>query len=71
MLLLVGHDWGGPIALNTAALYPDTVTATGTLSVPYTPRSPMPILDLWKEIYKDRFFYQLIFSKRRSGRRRI
>ena len=54
--ITIGHDWGGPIALNTAALYPDTVTATGTLSVPYMPRSPMPILDLWKEIYKDRFF---------------
>ena len=61
--ITIGHDWGGPIALNTAALYPDTITATGTLSVPYMPRSPIPILDLWKEIYKDRFFYQLYFQK--------
>ena len=61
--ITIGHDWGGPIALNTAALYPETITATGTLSVPYMPRSPMPILDLWKEIYKDRFFYQLYFQK--------
>ena len=32
--ITVGHDWGGPIALNTAALFPEIITATGTLSVP-------------------------------------
>ena len=61
--ITIGHDWGGPIALNTAALYPEIVTATGTLSVPYMSRGPKPTLDLWKEIYKDRFFYQLYFQK--------
>lgn len=61
--ITIGHDWGGPIALNTAALHPEIITATGTMSVPYMSRSPMPILDLWKEIYKDRFFYQLYFQK--------
>ena len=57
--VVVGHDWGGPIALNTAALYPDRIRATGTMSVTYMGRGPMPLLDLWKEIYKDKFFYQL------------
>ena len=61
--ITIGHDWGGPIALNTAALHPEIITATGTLSVPYMSRGPMPYLDLWKEIYKDRFFYQLYFQK--------
>tara|TARA_Y100001970_G_scaffold282278_1_gene394801 strand:- start:5278 stop:6264 length:987 start_codon:yes stop_codon:yes gene_type:complete len=61
--ITIGHDWGGPIALNTAALNEDRVTATGTLSVPFMSRGPMPTLDLWKEIYKDRFFYQLYFQK--------
>ena len=61
--ITIGHDWGGPIALNTAALNEDRITATGTLSVPFTGRGPMPTLDLWKEIYKDRFFYQLYFQK--------
>ena len=61
--ITIGHDWGGPIALNTAALFPEIITATGTLSVPYMPKSPIPILDLWKEIYKDRFFYQLYFQQ--------
>ena len=61
--ITIGHDWGGPIALNTAALNEDRIAATGTLSVPFMGRGPMPTLDLWKEIYKDRFFYQLYFQK--------
>ena len=61
--ITIGHDWGGPIALNTAALNEDRITATGTMSVPFTGRGPMPTLDLWKEIYQDRFFYQLYFQK--------
>ena len=61
--ITIGHDWGGPIALNTAALNEDRITATGTMSVPFTGRGPMPTLDLWKEIYKDKFFYQLYFQK--------
>ena len=61
--ITIGHDWGGPIALNTAALHPEIINATGTMSVPYTSRGSMPTLDLWKQIYKDRFFYQLYFQK--------
>ena len=59
--ITIGHDWGGPIALTTALLYPERVYATGSLSVPHLNRSPLPTLDLWREIYKDRFFYQLYF----------
>ena len=54
--ITIGHDWGGPIALNTAALNEHRITATGTMSVPFTGRGPMPTLDLWKEIYKAKFF---------------
>ena len=61
--ITIGHDWGGPIALNTAVLFPELIKATGTLSVPYNSRGPMPTLDLWEQIYKDRFFYQLYFQK--------
>ncbi|MFF8785515.1 alpha/beta fold hydrolase [Streptomyces sp. NPDC015125] len=35
---IVGHDWGSPIAANTALLRPDLFTAVALLSVPYTPR---------------------------------
>lgn len=61
--ITIGHDWGGPIALHTAALNEDRITATGTMSVPFTGRGPMPALDLWREVYKDNFFYQLYFQR--------
>ena len=61
--ITIGHDWGAPIAMNTAVLYPKLIKATGTMSVPFTGRGPMPALDLWKEIYKDKFFYQLYFQQ--------
>ena len=61
--VVIGHDWGAPIAWHTALLHPDRVRAVGGLSVPYTGRSPIPPLDLWASIYKDRFFYQLYFQK--------
>ncbi len=61
--VLVGHDWGAPIAWNTAVLYPKQIKAVAGLSVPYVGRGPMPMIDLFKELYKDRFFYQLYFQK--------
>lgn len=41
--VIVGHDWGSPIAANTALLRPDVFTAVALLSVPYAPRGgPRP-----------------------------
>ena len=62
----IGHDWGYPIALTTALLYPERY-ATGSLSVPHLTRPPLPTLDLWREIYKDQFFYQLYFLNEGSA----
>ena len=61
--ILFGHDWGAPIVWNTAALYPDKISAVGALSVPYTGRGPMSSIDLWKMLYKGKFFYQLYFQE--------
>ena len=36
--VIVGHDWGSPIAANSALLRPDVFRALGLLSVPYAPR---------------------------------
>jgi pimeloyl-ACP methyl ester carboxylesterase len=36
--IVVGHDWGSPIAANSALLRPDVFRAVALLSVPYTPR---------------------------------
>lgn len=41
--IVVGHDWGSPIAANSALLRPDVFTAVAMLSVPYIPRGgPRP-----------------------------
>ena len=36
--IIVGHDWGAPIAANSALLRPDVFRALALLSVPYTSR---------------------------------
>jgi pimeloyl-ACP methyl ester carboxylesterase len=60
--ILVGHDWGAPICWNTAALHADRVAAVAGLSVPYRGRGKTSPIELWRQIYKDRFFYQLYFQ---------
>lgn len=61
--IIVGHDWGAPIAWNTARLHADKVTAVAGLSVPYMPVGPVSSIELWKQIYEGRFFYQLYFQE--------
>src|ERR1700730_17264004 len=36
--IIFGHDWGAPIAANSALLRPDVFHALALLSVPYSPR---------------------------------
>ncbi len=40
--VIVGHDWGSPIAAASAQLRPDLFTAVALLGVPYQPRSATP-----------------------------
>jgi pimeloyl-ACP methyl ester carboxylesterase len=35
--IIIGHDWGAPIACCSALLRPDIFTAVAMLSVPYSP----------------------------------
>jgi pimeloyl-ACP methyl ester carboxylesterase len=60
---LVGHDWGAPIAWNTAIRHPDRVRAVAGLSVPHTPALPMSLVDVFDQLYQDRFFYMLYFQE--------
>ncbi|KAG1647509.1 Epoxide hydrolase A [Nymphon striatum] len=46
--IVFGHDWGAPIAWNTARLHPAKVSAVAGLSVPYFPVG--------------KFFYQVYFQ---------
>jgi pimeloyl-ACP methyl ester carboxylesterase len=61
--ILIGHDWGAPIVWNTAQFFPERVRAVAGLSVPYTGRGPAPRIELFRNIYKDRFFYQIYFQE--------
>ncbi len=62
-VILFGHDWGAPIVYNTALLHPELVSAVAGLSVPYRPAGEVPFLELAKQLYPDRFFYQLYFQQ--------
>lgn len=62
-VVLVGHDWGAPIVWNTAIRHPDRVRAVAGLSVPHLPATGMSILDLFDQLYADRFFYMLYFNR--------
>lgn len=42
--VVVGHDWGAPVAWNTALLRPDLVRGVVGMSVPYTPPNELDIL---------------------------
>lgn len=61
--VLVGHDWGAPVVWNTAALHPERVRAVAALSVPWLPRGEVSAIELWRQLYSDRFFYQLYFQE--------
>ncbi len=60
---LIGHDWGAPIVWNTAIVHPDRVRAVVGMSVPYTPAMGFSLLDVFEQVYADRFFYMLHFRK--------
>lgn len=67
--IVLGHDWGAPIAWNTARLHPDKVSAVCGMSVPYMPVGPDNTLDLWRSVYTEhgKFFYQVYFDDNRGG----
>lgn len=61
--VIVGHDWGAPVAWNSALLRPDRFRAVAGLSVPYTPRGPAAPTTMFKAIFGDTFFYILYFQE--------
>ena len=69
--IIVGHDWGAPIAYFTALFRPDVFTACAILSVPYLPPSiwgPLPdgvtMNDVMKMQAGGRNYYRLFFQVR-------
>jgi pimeloyl-ACP methyl ester carboxylesterase len=60
--ILLGHDWGAPIAWMTTLLHPGKVAGVALLSVPYIPLGDRSFIDMMRAIYHDRFFYQVYFQ---------
>ena len=60
--VIAGHDWGSPVAWNCAMLRPDIFRAVASCSVPTTPRGSRAPLKAMKQLFGDRFFYQLYFQ---------
>ena len=66
--VVVGHDWGAPVAWYAALMRPDLFRAVAALSVPYTPPigglpEGMTINDLMRANAAGRDYYRLYFQE--------
>jgi pimeloyl-ACP methyl ester carboxylesterase len=59
--VVVGHDWGAPVAWHCALLRPDRFHAVVGLSVPYRPRGSVAPTSVMPQT-ADAAFYQLYFQ---------
>src|ERR1700682_2081860 len=60
--VVVGHDWGAPVAWHCALFRPDPLRAVAGLSVPYRPRGPVRPSTVMPKTETHQF-YQLYFQK--------
>lgn len=60
---LVGHDWGAIVCWNTIRRYQDRFKALANMSVPLSPRGPVPTTQGMKAGLGDNFFYILYFQE--------
>ena len=61
--VIVGHDWGAPIAWSSALLRPDVFTALGLVSVPYNARSDFKPSEAFRMMGGDEEFYIEYFQE--------
>jgi len=61
--VIVGHDWGAPIAWTSALLRPDVFTAVAGLSVPYSPPGPYRPLAMMRALGGEEEFYIEYFQE--------
>jgi pimeloyl-ACP methyl ester carboxylesterase len=63
-VIVVGHDWGAPVAWHCALLRPDIFRACALLSVPYIPRGQIRPSIGWKALEgANQHFYQNYFQE--------
>lgn len=62
--VIVGHDWGAPIAWNSALAAPEVFRAVAGLSVPHMPPGDVVGIDLFRKVFTDRgvFYYMVYFQ---------
>jgi len=61
--VVVGHDWGSPIASTSALLRPDVFRGLALLSVPYSPRGERRPTDVFAEMGGGEEFYISYFQQ--------
>jgi pimeloyl-ACP methyl ester carboxylesterase len=61
--VIAGHDWGAPVAWNTALWRPDRIRAVIGLSVPFGARAPMRPTQLLDMAFGETFMYILYFQE--------
>jgi pimeloyl-ACP methyl ester carboxylesterase len=59
--IVMGHDWGAPVAWHCALFRPDRFRAVAGLSVPYRPRRPAAPTSIMPQTDSE-IFYQLYFQ---------
>jgi pimeloyl-ACP methyl ester carboxylesterase len=60
--VVVGHDWGAPVAWHTALFRADRVRGVAGLSVPYRPRGERAPLGVLRSVLGEHF-YQIYFQQ--------
>jgi pimeloyl-ACP methyl ester carboxylesterase len=61
--IIIGHDWGAPIAWSSAMLRPDVFTAVAGLSVPFSPPSTIRPSITMRAMAGDEEFYVEYFQE--------
>jgi pimeloyl-ACP methyl ester carboxylesterase len=61
--VIVGHDWGAPVAWHAGLFRPDIFRAVVGMSGPYTPRGKVRPTDGMRAAAGDNFFYILYFQE--------
>lgn len=60
--VIVGHDWGAPVAWQAGLLRPDRFRAVAALSVPYSPRGSIQPTKALAHMAGDQFMYMPYFQ---------
>jgi pimeloyl-ACP methyl ester carboxylesterase len=69
--VVIGHDWGSPIATASALLHPELFRAVGLLSVPYAPPGPAKLTEALAPLAGPDEFYLSYFQEPGRAEREI